>query len=329
MQIRRLSSIQWNDSLSICASEGYLSSYSDDYGWLSDQDSNLFIPFRVRERFSFRELVFECDVDSFTENCPVSVEEKREFLQDAVLYAREVMKIDNIVQPPSHAVFEVAPAGSTSVPFGSYRIDLSQSSDDIWNNVHSKHKNVIRKAEKSKVVVKSGVEFFELAADLVSKTMQRSGLESHYVSCLPEKLPGEIMAYICEHDGKLQGSAIFLFSKKSALYMWGGSVDNPFTGAVNFLHWNAILDFKRMGVKYYDFVGARINPVPGSKSEGLQRFKSRFGASLYLGFLWKYPLSWKCRYYGFLKKGYLRLKNKSAEDAIDQELRMQAERAES
>jgi hypothetical protein len=328
MQIQRLSSIRWNDYLSICSSEGYLSSYSDDYGWLSDQDSNLFIPFRVRKRLSFRELIFECDVDSFIENYAVSPEEKREFLQDVVRYASEFMKIDSIVQPPSHAVFEVPPAGSISVPFGSYRIDLSQSSDDMWNNVHSKHRNVIRKAEKCSVVVKSGIAHLEVAADLVSKTMQRSGLESHYVECLPEKLTDQIKAYICEHDGQLQGSAIFLFSKKSALYMWGGSVDNPFTGAVNFMHWNAILDFKRMGVKCYDFVGARINPVPGSKTEGLQRFKSRFGASLYQGFLWKYPLSWKCRYYGFLKKGYLRLKNKSAEDAIDQELRLQAERAE-
>jgi hypothetical protein len=328
MQIRRLSGIQWNDSLSICASEGYLSSYSDDYGWLSDQDSNLFIPFRVRERLSFRELVFECDVDSFIESSPVSVEEKREFLKDAVRYAREVMKIDNIAQPPSHAVFQVAPVNSISVPFGSYRIDLSQSSDDMWNNVHSKHKNVIRKSEKSGVVVKSGIEHLDVAAELVSETLKRSGLKSHYAERLSKKLSDHIAAYICEHDGKLQGSAIFLFSKKGALYMWGGSIDSPFTGAVNFLHWNAIRDFKNMGVKCYDFVGARINPVPGSKTEGLQRFKSRFGASLYQGYLWKYPMSWKCGCYSILRKYYLRMNGRSADDVIDQELRLQAERVE-
>ena len=48
---------------------------------------------------------------------------------------------------------------------------------------------------------------------------------------------------------------------------------------------------KERGVKYYDFVGARINPDEGSKYEGIQRFKSRFGGELKKGYLWKMPLN--------------------------------------
>lgn len=49
-----------------------------------------------------------------------------------------------------------------------------------------------------------------------------------------------------------------------------------------------MLDLKKEGVKKYDFMGARINVEIGSKLEGIQRFKSRFGGELKRGFLWKY-----------------------------------------
>ena len=79
-------------------------------------------------------------------------------------------------------------------------------------------------------------------------------------------------------------------------------------------------DMKKRGVKWYDFVGARINPIPGSKQEGIQRFKSRFGGELKIGYLWKYSISpLKVRLY----QTYIKLKNSRShsytKDIIDQE----------
>ena len=46
-------------------------------------------------------------------------------------------------------------------------------------------------------------------------------------------------------------------------------------------------------------MGARINPEKGSKQEALALFKKRFGATLKLGYMWKYPLHpLKYRLYG-------------------------------
>jgi lipid II:glycine glycyltransferase (peptidoglycan interpeptide bridge formation enzyme) len=80
------------------------------------------------------------------------------------------------------------------------------------------------------------------------------------------------------------------FSHYSAYYVYGGSVPTPVTGANNMLHWEAIKQFRKLGVKRYDFVGVRINPEKGSKQEGLMMFKQRFGGQLIKGYMWKYAI---------------------------------------
>jgi aminoglycoside 3-N-acetyltransferase len=60
---------------------------------------------------------------------------------------------------------------------------------------------------------------------------------------------------------------------------------------MNYLHWNTIKLLKLKGVKRYDFVGARLSDVSGTKLEGIQQFKERFGAELEEGFLWKMNLN--------------------------------------
>ena len=70
---------------------------------------------------------------------------------------------------------------------------------------------------------------------------------------------------------------------------------------MNLLHWEAIKYFKEKGIKRYDFVGARISPEKGSKLEGIQRFKSRFGPTLKRGYLWKKNINpLKTNLYNFL-----------------------------
>jgi len=96
--------------------------------------------------------------------------------------------------------------------------------------------------------------------------------------------------FIAEYQGIIQGSAIIPFSSYSAYYLYGGSIENPLTGAMNLLQWEAIRKFKELGVKRYDFVGVRISPEKRSKQEGLMKFKERFGGQLYKGYMWKHGL---------------------------------------
>jgi lipid II:glycine glycyltransferase (peptidoglycan interpeptide bridge formation enzyme) len=48
-------------------------------------------------------------------------------------------------------------------------------------------------------------------------------------------------------------------------------------GSSNLLQWEIIKKLKSLGVREYDFVGGRVEVPKGSKLEGIQRFKQRFG----------------------------------------------------
>ena len=69
--------------------------------------------------------------------------------------------------------------------------------------------------------------------------------------------------------------------------MYGGSVEKPYSGSLNLLQFEAMKFLQSRGVREYDLVGARIKVEQGSKYEGIQRFKSRFGARLVQGYAFR------------------------------------------
>ncbi|HHT23618.1 MAG TPA: hypothetical protein GXZ87_09985 [Bacteroidales bacterium] len=84
-----------------------------------------------------------------------------------------------------------------------------------------------------------------------------------------------------------------------------------------------MVEMKARNIKCFDFVGARINPSKGSKYEGIQRFKSRSGANLQKGHLFKVILSPKYYLINNMTKiyGLIKYKKKYNGDMIDQETR--------
>jgi len=97
--------------------------------------------------------------------------------------------------------------------------------------------------------------------------------------------------FVADYQDEIQGCAVIPFSNHSAYYVYGGSIPDPLTGAMNLLQWEAIRYFRNLGVKHYDFCGVRINPDKGSKQAGLMMFKERFGPRLVQGYMWKRPLN--------------------------------------
>ena len=128
--------------------------------------------------------------------------------------------------------------------------------------------------------------------------------------------------YVAFKDDVPQGCAVLPYNKLGVYYLYGGSIQKPFTGSLNLMHYTAMLDFKSIGVLQYDFMGARLNVSPGSRLEGIQRFKKRFGGKLRTGFLWKYEFRpYKVKSIYFIQKFIYCLQNKKyVGDAIDQEL---------
>ena len=152
---------------------------------------------------------------------------------------------------------------------------------------------------KSEVKIKTGIDYLEPVYELVRETFKRSGLSFMKYGLFERQMLGlgeGVKVFMAEHRWAIQGGMVTPFSQRSAYYVYGGSVENPTSGAMNLLHWNAIGLFRSLSVKQYDFVGARINPAQGSKQEGLA-FKERSRSTTSAGLCGAYLHPLKYRLY--------------------------------
>ena len=255
-------------------------------------------------------------------------DEKR-FLDDAVRYLGDHRLCDRVNQPANWAVFQAVPEGALSAPFGSYCLDLGGvSTERLFEGIHGKHRNVIRKAERSGVCVKYGSDQVEAFHRLYVETWARSerGCEPLSYFRMLLDLMGEEQAAcgVAYFGDEPVGAHVVLWSLYGAYYVYGASAPDPgVSGAVNFLHWTTIQRMKAAGVARYDFVGSRLSDVSGTRLEGIQRFKARFGGRLERGYLWKIDLNRsKCRVYDALRAARQTLRRaRKSEDIIDEERR--------
>lgn len=307
--------------LPIFATEEYLLTKSDDYGWfISD---NFILPYFVNKKLIFKYIVFPNEIINLQNNLDINAE--KIFLDSVIKNIQSHLKyVDFVIQSPTNVVFNTYPTGSIHAPFGSYQIKLTQSEDILFANLHSKHRNVVRKAIKDGVIIEKGSSFQNDAFELVLSTMIRQKMnftsKKLYLNEV-NKIKENLEFYLAKKDGEIQGSAIIYWNENGAYYVYGGSIENPYGGSLNLMHWEIIKDMKSRNVKLYDFVGARLEPKKGSKLEGIQRFKSRFGATMKKGYLWKYPIKpLKYKLFELLKKINAKIKNRPyIGDIIDQE----------
>ncbi len=276
-------------ALPVVGTTAYLKSKSPRYGWFRAGD--LVLPFIVERRALFDRLVFTHQTISLSGS--YSANEEQVFLDQVVIAARK-LGVDFIYQPLATAVFSGVPMGAVSAKFGTYEVDLELPVDQLWAQVHGKHRNVIKKAQEAGVEISEGPHNLATCHALIDATMKRNqklSVSRGEFERFRDQLAGHASFYVASKDGEAQGAAVILWNAgHTAYYLYGGTSDSPFGGSMNLLHWKAMNEMKSRGVKRYDFVGARLNPPPGSKLEGIQRFKVRFGATMREGYLWKYPL---------------------------------------
>ena len=319
--------IDWHQGLSIYASEAFLKTISNEYGWIGGMDKHgnvlCVLPYSLIRRSIFRLVRFP--VETILIQPDLTIDEERVFLNCAMQYFRSI-RADLVMPATFNTVFRTFPEGACAAPFGSYVLSLAQSEENLWDNVHSKHRNSIRSAQKRGVTIHTGFEHLPTAYRLTRASFIRSargtlGKARQYLRNDFEgfkrqvtSLEGNAVVFVAKLGDETQGAAVMHFSEHSAYYMHGGSIDKTVPGAQNLLQWEAILYFKRLGVQYYDFVGARISPEKGSKIEGIMNFKKRFGGTLVQGYMWKYP------FHDFRYSLYnLAARLRSSGDVVDQE----------
>jgi hypothetical protein len=286
--------IDWNAGLSIYASQPFLKAVSDECGWLGGMDEagalRCILPYTIVKKGPFRMVRFRTETIWLKEEIPL--DEEKKFLNKVVDFFRST-GADIIIPATTNAIFRTFPDGALAAPYGTFIVDLSQAEESLLSGLHSSHRRKLRLARKEGVEVRSGIEYLDVAYQLVRDTFKRSQMGFMDYEAFTRYICGlkdNVKILVAEHGGTVQGCVVVPFSNHCAYYVYGGSIPEPVAGATTLLHWEAMRLLRGLGVKQYDFVGVRINPEEGSKQAGLTQYKRGFGGRLVQGYMWKCAL---------------------------------------
>lgn len=290
----------------------FLKCISENYGWVIDSKNNIGIPIVIKSKYFFNFVIPYGNIYDLTSG---SICNKSEniflFYKDLIYFLKRQLNIDGVLPSPAYVTSTIAPYESKSAKFGSLRIDLNQTLEDLWSKVHSKHRNSIRMAEKMDCKFVVDNTRLKEAIKIINETHSRAN-----ISLVNEKLFSDISLFKVILVLKLdiiQSVAVFTYSNEGAYYLYGSNAKEHEKGSMNFLHWNAMLYFKEIKVQNYDFVGVRVGDTILEKHKNLRRFKQRFGGETKVGFLWKINLSKKFIFLNYLRKLFF----KDSLDIID------------
>ena len=109
-------------------------------------------------------------------------------------------------------------------------MDLT-SEEVIWKNIHSKNRNMIRKAEKNGVVIKhgQGLELFDDFIKIYNATMDKDNAEPYYYfkpefyKSIHEDLKDNYEMFWAEYDGKIIAMSIMIYANGRLNYHLSGS----------------------------------------------------------------------------------------------------------
>jgi lipid II:glycine glycyltransferase (peptidoglycan interpeptide bridge formation enzyme) len=217
---------------------------------------------------------------------------EKSFLNSAIGYFRSI-GADLIIPGTNNAIFRTYPDGADAAPYGSYVIDLSQSEDILWQNIERITRQNIKTAQKKGVTIRNGGERLDAVYERIRDTFKRSKVSFMSYAAFERYVDGlgaNCKIMVADYQGAPQSFVLFAYSEYCAYAVYAGNLANQFQGANKLIYWEAIRFFKELGVQRYDFVGARIAPEKGSKQDGINSLKRRFGAKLKQGYMWKYPL---------------------------------------
>ncbi len=161
--------------------------------------------------------------------------------------------------------------------FETYLLDIgSRSEEELWAQLSGKCRNTVRKARKSGVTVDFETddtfidEFWEMSVTVFAK----SGLRPQFSRGLIRRMWDElgntgVKVATARKDGKRIAMVLLTYDHRSMYDHASCSLPefNRF-GPNNLLHWQGILEAKRMGLRTYDFIS-------GSGAAG--KFKKSFG----------------------------------------------------
>jgi hypothetical protein len=171
-------------------------------------------------------------------------------------------------------------SGYSVEPLYTYRIDLTQGIEHVWEQFDRKLRIEINKAIREGVTVRFGVqEDLEFIHDSLYARYVEQGLSpvnyKKFLQDLYKKFyPDNLKIFVAEYNGKRVGGTINLVFKKG-MYLWVGIPKTDLVGiSVNdLIQWEAIKWAQTNGLDYYEEMDAGIDPR-------LRHFKSKYNPDL-------------------------------------------------
>lgn len=150
----------------------------------------------------------------------------------------------------------------------------------IWENITSKNRNMIRKAEKNGVQIHHGHthELFDSFIEIYNTTMQRDNAESYYFfprsfyESIHQDLMGHYEMFYAVYKGKIVAMSIMLYANRQMHYHLSGSLPEYRNLApTNLLLYEAALWGHEQG-----FDTLHMGGGIGSREDNLYKFKAAF-----------------------------------------------------
>jgi lipid II:glycine glycyltransferase (peptidoglycan interpeptide bridge formation enzyme) len=275
------------------------------FACIENNSVSFLLPFVFYKKIIFRKGHFLTGIISL--NPRNLLEQEKEFLDNVVIYIRKNNLCDWIQQGPNWALFNTFPSDSKAVKFGTYKILLENKNEaELFSSIKKNYRQDINRAQREKVEIKKGMNYLNDCLIIINNTAKKANLDLLTFTEI-EKMSfyfrDKLKIYVSYLDDVPQTAVIFLGNEYCTYALYAGSIIKAFRGANSYLDWEAILEAKKCNSSYFDFVGARINPEPGSKLERIQKYKKNFGSEFIQGYIWKMLISqWKFKLYNILLK---------------------------
>lgn len=194
---------------------------------------------------------------------------------------KEIGIVDNFVRyhPVLRNAIPMKPV-STVIDLGkTIAIDLS-SEEVIWNNIISKNRNMIRKAEKNGIEIRHGkdIELFKDFKRIYNATMEKDHAEEYYFfedsfyESIHRDLYDNYEMFYAVLDGQIIAMSIMLYANRQMHYHLSGSMmEYRNLAPSNLLLYKAALWGCEQGFKTFHLGGG-----VGSGEDNLYKFKAAF-----------------------------------------------------
>lgn len=210
-----------------------------------------------------------------------SDENKAVFWQEYLATMKQEHIVDNFVRyhpvlknaEPMKPISNVIDLGKTIA------MDLA-TPELIWDNIHSKNRNMIRKAEKNGIVIEhgQGMDLFEKFIDIYNATMDKDHAEEYYYFKLPfyESIHNDLRdnyeMFYAVYEGQIIAMSIMIFANcRMNYHLSGSNIEYRNLAPSNLLLYKAALWGSEQGFKTFHLGGG-----VGSGEDNLYKFKAAF-----------------------------------------------------